>query len=153
MGKGKNKNKREELYIINSDSGQTLFFHSFTPLDHDAELFAGLLTAIMQFARCYSQYNIGGFSMKKNRIAILRSPEYPLAYVYIMNHASKKEKENLKQEKKILKKLELISKEFEKKFNSKQILKWNGDVMIFKGFIENINGIVRPWDKLRQFGI
>jgi hypothetical protein len=130
---------REELYIIDSASGQTLFFNSFSTLDHDAELFAGLLTAILQFAKSYSKYQIGGFSMAKNEICMLRSKQYTLLYVYILdkNLIKKKNKIDI-----VAKRLKDLSDSFEKKFTRHQIQQWNGDVNLFKPFSQHLTSIV-----------
>jgi len=135
---------REELYIINGDTGQTLFYHSFSPMDHDPELFGGLLAAILQFAKSYSKYQIGGFSMAKNEISIFRSRKNPLVYVYIVDKKLLKKKSKYRL---IEKKLTEISNEFEQIFSHEQICEWNGDVMLFKGFESYMSSISKTGSK------
>jgi hypothetical protein len=144
---GKKREKqilKEEIYIINGDSGQSLFFHSFSKLDHDAELFAGLFTAILQFASAYSKNNIGEFSMAKLKIYIWRSADTPLIYVYIYDRKLKKSVKN------IAKTLSSTAQEFESMFPLDSIVNWNGDVCLFKDFLKNIVTIFHPWEKFES---
>ena len=137
--------RREEIYIINRDSGQTLFFQSFSQLDHDADLFAGLFTAILQFASAYSKYQIGDFQMKSLDIFIFQG-DYPLIYVYIID----KKRVNKKNRKDITRILNYIKTEFEKNYTLEDITTWNGNLTKFKPFAHKLDPILHPWNEFKS---
>ncbi len=140
-------NHHEEFYIIQRDSGQALFHQSFSTAKYDPDLFAGLFTAILQYAKVYSNKDIADFEMKKKIISIGTTDKYPILYIYIVD------KEVVKKKKKIKKMLNLVKKEFEKAYDPEIITNWNGNITIFKPFRPRLDEILHPWKSFEEFGI
>ena len=138
--------KWEEFYIIQKDSGQTLFHKSFSKKNYDADLFAGLFTAILQFAKAYSKSSIGDFEMKKKVILIGQSDQYPLIFVYIVD------KSQIKKKKKVKKMIKIIIKDFESEYDINSIRKWNGNINMFKPFGQKVDEVLHPWKTFESLG-
>ena len=137
--------KWEEFYIIQKDSGQTLFHKSFSKESYDPDLFAGLFTAILQFAKAYSKSSIGDFEMKKKVILVGQSDHYPLIFVYIV------EKSQIKK-KKVKKMIKIIIKDFESEYSGEKVEKWNGNINLFKPFGKKVDEILHPWKNFESLG-
>ncbi len=136
----------EEFYIIQRESGQALFHVSFSNKKYDADLFAGLFSAILQYAKAYSKQDIGSFEMKKKLILIAQSDDFPVLYVYIID------KKRVKKKKKITQMLNFVKEEFEEAYPKEKVVDWNGNITYFKRFKENVDKILHPWKRFEEFG-
>lgn len=139
----------EELYVINRESGQAIFHQALTDINHDADLFASLLSAILLFAETASNKTMSNFNLKNRTITIASSQSVPLIYVYIKNKENNKKKQK-KQKKLIQDTLKIIKEEFEKTYSFLDITSWRGNVSAFSGFSDTLEDILKPWSNFQD---
>ncbi|MHA1145458.1 MAG: hypothetical protein ACTSRW_12020 [Candidatus Helarchaeota archaeon] len=121
----------EEIWIINS-SGIPVF-NVQTASDLDPILVAGFLSSLETYVKSMGDKKINSISLGESKI-ILKHGNHGFLFI-------SRSKRNAK-EKKIMKSLDLIEKEFFKKYE--HILeKWSGDTEVFEDFISDIDRIFK----------
>lgn len=116
------ENGFEELYII-TESGQTLFEHSFSNSQKDKDesnqfLLASTLTAILHFIKVSSGQDISNFKFGKHVIYFTRNTDYGILYVLIFPTSKGK----MPKDEELRKRLDLIKHNFESKYSKETIL-------------------------------